>query len=186
VAFETTHSAAFTRALESLRACAFRPELEIEESPAPQRLAPFAVALSAEVIVDDEEVANGRFVLLHDPDGVDEWDGTFRIVTFIRATLDPESATDPMLADVGWSWLTDALEGVTCTALGATITTNSSQSYGTMSARTIEGSIELRGSWTPLDNEMEEHVRAWARTLEMAAGLEPIPDGVSMLRRSTP
>lgn len=183
-----TTADSFARALESLRKVTFRPELEVEEAPAPARLAPFAVALSADVIVADEEIAMGRFVLLHDPDGVEEWEGAFRVVTFIRAELDPETAADPMLADVGWSWLLESLEELDVRALGGAITTNTSQSYGTMADRSGEGTIELRASWTPPGPEVEMHVRAWARTLETAAGLEPLPDGVTMLpvRRSSP
>lgn len=181
MAFAEAHSDSFSRALESLRDVTFRPEFDVEEAPAPQRLAPYALALAADVVVEDEELASGRFVLLHDPDGVEEWGGTFRVVTFIRAELDPETASDPMLADVGWSWLTEALADLEIGALGGAITTNSSQSYGTMADRPAEGTIELRGSWTPVSAEIADHVRAWAQALEAAAGLEPVPHGVSML-----
>ena len=48
-------------------------------------------------------------MLLHDPDGHEPWEGTFRVVTFVRAELEPEIGADPMLAEVGWSWLMEAL-----------------------------------------------------------------------------
>ena len=44
-------------------------------------------------------------MLLHDPAGNDAWDGHFRCVTFARADIEPEMATDPMLGAVGWTWL---------------------------------------------------------------------------------
>ena len=66
----TSEATPFDRVLTSLRSVQFRPEMCVEEGPAPQRLAPHAVALTAEFIEDDEELASGRFVLLHDPDGV--------------------------------------------------------------------------------------------------------------------
>ena len=81
----------------------FRPEMCVEEGPAPQRLAPHAVALTAEFIEDDEELASGRFVLLHDPDGVEAWEGHFRVVVFIKAVLEPDVAADPLLTGVGWT-----------------------------------------------------------------------------------
>ncbi|MFI5100353.1 MAG: DUF3000 family protein, partial [Actinomycetes bacterium] len=57
---------AFQRALEALRSVRLRPEIDLEETPAPQRLAPHAVALSADVVAaDDSELGTGRFVLLH-------------------------------------------------------------------------------------------------------------------------
>mgnify|MGYP006280773255 CR=1 FL=1 len=181
-------SDSFDEALASLRQVTYRPEFEVEEAPAPARLAPFSVALSADVVVDNDELAMGRFVLLHDPDGVEEWDGNFRVVTFIRAELDPETAADPLLFDVGWSWLRESIEGLGARALGGAITINASQSYGTMADRPGEGTIEVRASWTPPNTDVGQHVRAWIRTLETAAGLEPLPDGVTMLplRRSSP
>jgi hypothetical protein len=100
---------AFLGAVEALRSARLRPEVAIEEVPAPQRIAPYAAALSADVIVDDTELATGRFVLLHDPDGQDAWRGTFRAVTFARAALEPELGSDPLLGQVGWTWLQESL-----------------------------------------------------------------------------
>ena len=97
-------------AVAQLRAARLRPEVFCEEMPAPQRIAPFASALSADVTVDGEDVGTGRLVLLHDPAGNDAWEGTFRCVAYARAEIDPEMANDPMLAEVGWSWLTEALD----------------------------------------------------------------------------
>lgn len=72
---------AFEAALEQVRAVVARPELELDEAPAPQRLAPSSLALTVDMADPDGPVASGRFVLLHDPDGVDEWAGTFRAVS---------------------------------------------------------------------------------------------------------
>jgi hypothetical protein len=88
-----TEPAAFTRAVSQLRTARLRPEVYVEEMPAPQRIAPFAAALSADVTVDGEEIGSGRLVLLHDPAGNDAWDGTFRCVSYVRAELDPEQVT---------------------------------------------------------------------------------------------
>lgn len=52
----------------------------------------------------------GRFILLHDPDEPDAWGGAWRIVIFAQAPLETEIGTDPLLADVTWSWLVDALD----------------------------------------------------------------------------
>ena len=103
--------ASFAEALASIRAASVRPEVVLEETPAPQRLSPFAVALQAEVVLDDEEAASGRFVLLHDPDGQEPWDGDFRVVTFAKGTVELDIAQDPMLTEVGWAWLVEALDG---------------------------------------------------------------------------
>ena len=61
----------FARALESLRAARLRPEVRVTEVPAPARIAPFSLALTADVLgppTTDEDLASGRFVLLPDPD----------------------------------------------------------------------------------------------------------------------
>ena len=88
-----------------MRAARLRPEIHCEEMPAPQRIAPFAAALSADVTVDGDEMGTGRIILLHDPAGNDAWDGEFRCVAYARAEIDVELITDPMLAEVGWTWL---------------------------------------------------------------------------------
>ena len=96
----------FLHALGTLRKAHCRSEVRLAEIPAPARLAPYAVALGAEVMAfgaaggttpvhgpaamalaaasgtDDEgetELATGRFILLHDPDVSAVWDGEFRI-----------------------------------------------------------------------------------------------------------
>ena len=73
----------FNELLHYLRTFTPRSEIVLEEVPAPQKLATFAFAFSADVsnglLGDDEdEIASGRFVLLHEPGGQDTWEGEFR------------------------------------------------------------------------------------------------------------
>ena len=83
---------------------------------APPRLAPYTWAFSVEADAGrpgedlDEPDTSGRLILLHDPAGQDAWEGTFRLVCFVQARLEPEQLGDEMLPVVGWSWLTEALE----------------------------------------------------------------------------
>src|SRR5213592_669823 len=122
----------FTRAVEDLRAVTARPEITLEEVPAPQRLAPYSHAISGTVLRHGDEVATGRLILLHDPAGHDAWDGTMRLVTYVTAELEPELAADPLLPGVGWSWLTDALAAYEAghTAIGGTVTQTTSTRFG--------------------------------------------------------
>lgn len=175
----------FNRALQSLRGVRLRPEVSCDEAPAPQRLAPFAVALTADVIVGDDELASGRFVVLHNPDGHDSWEGTFRVVTFARAGLDPEMASDPLVTEVGWSWLMECLgaHDLAVTAASGTVTRVASESFGAMSDRPECAEIEIRASWTPDPDVLGEHLRAWGDLLCTAAGLPPLPVGVVPLPR---
>ena len=179
--------AEFVRALHSLRAARLRPEVHLEEVPGPGRIAPWSVALTAEVRLPraDEGLASGRFVVLHDPAGQEAWDGVFRVVTLVRANLEAELAADALLAEVAWSWLEDALSsaGVVPHAAGGTVTRVLSQSFGALSDRPDEVELELRASWTPVDGDLQPHLTAWGTLLCTTAGLPPMPDGVSILGR---
>ncbi|WP_073485706.1 DUF3000 domain-containing protein [Streptoalloteichus hindustanus] len=171
----------FRRAVAALRSVRPRPEVELDEVRPPQRLAPWTFALAAEVEGPSGELATGRLVLLHDPDGDEAWGGVLRLVVYARAELDPEVATDPLLPDVGWSWLTEALEacGAAHVALGGTITLTSSARFGDISGPPHTHDLELRGSWTALDPELTTHGEAFCELLANAAGLPPV--GVAYL-----
>ena len=194
---QETHSGAgagafpaeFRDAVASMRAARLRPEVFCEEMPAPQRIAPYAAALSADVTVDDTDLGTGRIILLHDPAGNDAWDGTFRCVVYGRAEVDVEQAVDPMLAEVGWSWLTEALyaHGAAYTAISGTVTRVATESFGGMAEEGGTAQLEVRASWTPVAPgpgrtlDMAPHVEAWGELLCTAVGLPPVPDGVAVM-----
>ena len=176
----------FSRALEQLRAARLRPEVRLTAVPAPQRIAPYAVALTADVLTSigsDDELASGRFVLLFDPSAPEPWCGQWRVVTFARAELEPEFATEAMLGQVGWSWLTDALDEreVPFTAEAGTVTRVVSESFGGLSDKDASVEIEIRASWTPVDGSVADHLLAWSDLLCTIAGLPPLPEGVIAL-----
>lgn len=133
--------------------------------------------------------ATGRFVLLHDPDGVEEWEGTFRAVIFARCDVEPEMLADPLVHEVAWSWTIDALEPLATAQEGGTVTVSTGTSFGTMSERAGDGLIEVRASWTPvpdtdgagMQDDIQDHVRAWIDVLARLAGLPPLPPGVPMV-----
>jgi Protein of unknown function (DUF3000) len=172
----------FRVAVDQLRGARLRPELLCEEIPAPQRIAPFAAAISTDVTVGGEEIGDGRLVLLHDPAGNDAWNGTFRCVAYARAQIDPEMVTDPLLAAVGWTWLTDALNvhGAHFGAPSGTVTKVASESFGGMADEPPSAEIEIRASWTP-HGDLGPHAQAWGELLCMAAGLPPVPPGVVVM-----
>jgi len=173
---------AFAAALDQFRAARLRPEVVCEEMPAPQRVAPHAAALSADVVVDGAELGTGRVVLLHDPAGNDGWQGTFRCVAYARADIEPEMVTDPLLSEVGWSWLCDALasHGAEYVAPSGTVTRVASESFGGMADDPGNAQIEIRASWTPL-GDLRAHVESWGELLCTAAGLPPVPSGVVVM-----
>ncbi|MET8828007.1 DUF3000 domain-containing protein [Streptomyces sp. NPDC004610] len=174
----------FTAAVDALRSARLRPQLEIEAVPAPKRLAPFAYAMEATVVDGEQDLADGRLVLLHDPDGHDAWRGAFRLVTLVRAELEPEMAVDPLLPDVCWSWLTGALQarGLTYGEASGTVTRAGSHYFGGLSARPAVSQIEIRASWTPREGlggvpDTGAHLAAWSDLLAQVAGLPPAGPG---------
>ena len=169
----------FRRALEQLRAARLRPEIACEEMPAPQRIAPFSAALSADITIAGEDSGGGRLVLLYDPAGNDAWQGNFRCVAYARASIDPEMVTDPLLSAVGWTWVLESLaaHGADYVAPSGTVTRVASESFGGMESEPASAEIEIRASWSPLGS-VTSHVEAWADLLCTTAGLPPVPAGV--------
>ncbi|WIY81400.1 DUF3000 domain-containing protein [Propionimicrobium sp. PCR01-08-3] len=177
----------FERVTSAIEAFNWRPEIQAEQIPAPQRIAPYAYALEAGVTVGtDDEAGNGRLIILHDPKGNQAWNGDYRCVSFARADVGLEMVTDPLLAEVGWTWLTEALEGQNASYHDAsgTVTAVSSRSFGELANEADRAEIEIRASWTPELKEMPDivpHLTAWQALLCMTAGIPPLADGVVQL-----
>jgi hypothetical protein len=175
----------FVAALDSLASLRVRPEIVVEQIPAPQRLAPFAHAVGARITEPDGdeevEVANGRFIVLFDPAGHEAWAGTTRCVGYLSATTDEHMVDDAMFSEVAWSWLTEALasSGATCHALGGTVTRTASTRFGDLAGPEHSVDVEIRASWTAEDTDLARHLDAWLEVLGNAAGLPP--PGVAML-----
>ncbi|MDR4532482.1 DUF3000 domain-containing protein [Glutamicibacter sp. PS] len=190
--------AVFSDAVADLARADLRRELHITKIPPPGKLAPFALALSADVYATErntrqhtpilpasEQLATGRFVLLYDPQPVELWEGNFRVVSYIRASLDEDMGQDPLLASVAWSWLEEALEGrgAQYRAAGGTATRVMNESFGNLAGRSDSIDIELRASWTPTDQMLGHHLSGWADMVGTFAGLPPLPEGVQQLPR---
>jgi Protein of unknown function (DUF3000) len=178
--------AAFRRAVESLESVRVRSEATVESIRPPQRLAPYSYALSVDVTPlrgDDRDGATGRLVLLHDPAGFEAWDGELRLVGYASAELSADMAGDPLLPQVGWSWLTDSLDerGARYTAVGGTVTQTTSTRFGDVHGPATTTALELRGSWTPVESDLRMHLLAFVDMLAIAAGLPP--EGVTLLDR---
>ncbi len=180
-------SQAFQEARASLASAKVRSDLVVTEIPSPTEVAPFSVALAGDVRQkvhgEESELGTGRFILLHDPAGQTAWDGTFRVVCFAQAPLETDIGTDPFLAEVSWSWLTDALDarGAQYTAASGTATKIISTGFGELAAQGDGAKIELRASWTPLESDVSAHVEGWTELVCMLAGLPPGAEGVTML-----
>ncbi|HJF76700.1 MAG TPA: DUF3000 domain-containing protein [Brevibacterium linens] len=188
--------AEFSAVTSVLRQARSTNNVSISEIPAPARLAPYSYALGAEVSADEtflrasgetiDELATGRIVVLFDPAAPEEWEGSFRVVSYIRAELEHELGNETMLGHVAWSWLEDALDSNDCQVLaaGGTTTRVLSESFGTLADRPATIDLELRASWTPVIDEPDligNHFEAWIDLLSTVAGLPPLPEGVTAL-----
>ncbi|SDE65505.1 Protein of unknown function [Blastococcus fimeti] len=177
--------AAFQAALDALAGVRARPEIVLEQIPAPQRLAPFAHALAASVSErdgdEDVEIASARFIVLYDPEGHETWNGTTRCVGYLSAETDEELVDDTMFSEVAWSWLTDALteSGAAHATVGGTVTRTASTRFGELASPEHSVDVEMRASWTAGDSALDKHLLAWLQVLANAAGLPP--PGVHLL-----
>jgi hypothetical protein len=187
--------ARFVEALESVRAAALaargRMRIELEEIPAPVRLAPFALALEARApdpADPGREAASGSAVVLHEPGGHPVWEGDFRFVTVAKAQVETELGGDPFLAEVAWSYLAEALEteSLPFSVLAGTVTRTVSEFFGTLSSRPLAVGVEVRASWTPDGPDLGPQLVAWLRFLGKLGGVEPLPPGVAPLRLGAP
>lgn len=191
--------AEFRDAVASLHDASVRREIEIGSIRPPQRLAPYSYALGVEVSppdIDDPSMvptdssgsAFGRLVLLYDPAGQEAWNGTFRLVAFIQAEVEAALAADPLLPQVAWTWLSEALgvpdgavESTThlgrdtpaVLALGGTVTATTSVRYGDIAGPPQAHQLELRASWTATSANLGPHLEAFCEVLASAAGLPP-------------
>ena len=187
-----------------------RPELVFDDQPPPRKLARYAAALGATVHEPepgrgavarrpaaapdaDTEIGWGSFVLLYDPAGQAGWAGPFRMVAYVRADLDPEIAADPLIGQVGWSWLAEALDAHTAgyRQPSGTVTRVVTEGFGAKEEQPVATEFELRASWSPAapdaaragqpPDDLGGHLAAWCDVLCVASGLPPLPAGVSAL-----
>ena len=140
---------AFASAIEALRQATVRTELNLEQIPAPAKLAPDAVAFAASVhsleAGDSLDLGTGRFVLLHDPKPQDQWGGNFRIVAFAKSPLETFIGAESMITEVAWSWLHDALHqrGAQFSHEAGTATRVISQGFGSLSGHSDHAELCL-------------------------------------------
>jgi hypothetical protein len=180
---------AFLAAVDTLRSAAVRAEVRLHEVSAGPRLAPHSYAVVADVVgatSEDDDLATGRLVILHDPAGQEAWDGTTRCVAYVHADVEREMAADPLLGGVGWSWLLEALDrhGALFGNPGGTVTSSNSEGFGQMRGETDGGEVEIKASWTVIGTDLTGHLRAWCDLLCFAAGLPPVAPGIAVLPRA--
>lgn len=185
VAPSVSPDARFDALVASIAHARPRDELVVSEIPAPTGLAPFACALAADVDparhADDSDLGTGRLIVLFDPDEPEGWEGAVRIICFAQAPLEHDIGVDPFVAEVAWSWLMDglAVRAASFTAESGTATKTLSTGFGSLAPQGSGAQIELRASWSPLDDDLAPHVEGWTELLCMLAGYPPTAEGVT-------
>lgn len=177
MAQDSDRTGAFARVRELIAGVQFRDDFSVREIPAPTGLAPEAIALAGDVRPDESGESlygTGRMILLYDEEEPDGWEGPWRVVVFAQAPLETEIGMDPLLSEVAWTWLTDALASheAPYRAESGTATKTLSRGFGSLASEEDGAQIELRASWSPTDN-IAGHVAAWAELVCMLAGLPP-------------
>ncbi len=171
----------FQQILASISRAPAHPHIALQEVPAPSRLAPFAVAISADAEREGLEVASGRIVVGFDPEEHPAWGGTTRIIALTKAIVEPEVARDDLWAHVAWSWLEDALAPTDCHHLGGTVTKVVNEGFGSGHQSGTSVTVEMRATWSPGSTDIAPHIEAWQTLLASFAGIPPLPDGVTPL-----
>jgi hypothetical protein len=99
-------------------------------------------------------------------------------------------SSDPMLPEVTWSWLEDALteRGAAVANLAGTVTTTTSARFGQIADEASSSEVELRCSWSPQwdpedSEDVRAHLDAMCDLLAMMGGLPPASDVVSLSSR---
>lgn len=180
---------AFRRAVSAIESVAFRDELTVTQIDSPRGVAPHSFALAADVLLAEGERESqhgtGRFILLYDAAEPESWGGPFRVVAFAQAPLESDIGLDPFLANVTWSWLTDALDSrqAQYTHASGTATRILSTGFGELADAGEGAQIELRASWSPVNGDITGQAEAWGELLCMLAGLPPQGDAVSLTAR---
>ncbi|MBC2681675.1 DUF3000 domain-containing protein [Corynebacterium anserum] len=186
----------FEQAVQSMSHAQVRSGISLGNIRPPRNLAPLSHAVGLEVLHpefdDDANVpefstdnggdAFGRLILLHDPHSDESWEGAkMRMVAYIQADMDASVASDPLLPDVAWDWLTEELNSPSSpyTNLGGTVTSTASVRYGEIGGPPRAFQIEMRASWTATGVDLSGHVQAFARVLANVAGLPP--EGVTYI-----
>lgn len=182
----------FHEAVRSMSEAQVRRGISVGDIRPPRNLAPLSHAIGLEVLPAEEDPedgtgtpagdAFGRLILLHDPQGDEQWKGKkMRMVAYIQADMDAAVASDPLLPDVAWDWLKEQLDSPECeyTDLGGTVTSTASVRYGDIGGPPRAFQLELRASWTANGSDLTGHVKAFAEVLANVAGLPP--EGVTAL-----
>ena len=166
----------FVSALLSIKSCPIPKWLHVKEIPLKPTIAPFCAGITAHTTPTDEEHAEGKFILLFDPNTQEGWNGTFRIITMFSTNLTTDLLEEHLITQVAWSWLGESLESANakyCNLTGS-VTKHHTDAFGGLVLQDQQGKIQIRASWSPVfDTEnidLAQHFKAFCNMLETLSG----------------
>lgn len=170
----------FAEALASLGEFIERSNVSVHQIDAPAGLAKHAVAFSAhlqdsnspDAVEEDTNHGTGRLVLLWDEPGQENWFGNFRVICFIKSSLEFGIAADTSSSEIAWDWLTDALRtrSAAYAAPAGTVTRVLSVGFGALEHQDHHAQIEMRASWSLKTNDFLPHFEAWLDAVLLFGG----------------
>jgi hypothetical protein len=185
-ALDSDAPAQFAAAAISLTEPALRSELETSQIPAPDRIAPWALAFAAQAPNPADTPMNrgvGRIVFLHDPEQFDVWGSNMRVIAYGKSPLENDMGVEEDVAHYWWSELMRALNthGATFTNEAGTVTKMSSTGMGSLANDPNSSEVEIRASWSPTDDDLGKHFAAWQDIIASMAGFGMDGEGVTRL-----
>jgi hypothetical protein len=185
-ALDSDAPAQFAAAALSLTEPALRSELETSQIPAPDRIAPWALAFAAQAPNPADTPMNrgvGRIVFLHDPEQFDVWGSNMRVIAYGKSPLENDMGVEEDVAHYWWSELMRALNthGATFTNEAGTVTKMSSTGMGSLANDPNSSEVEIRASWSPTDDDLGKHFAAWQDIIASMAGFGMDGEGVTRL-----
>jgi hypothetical protein len=185
-ALDSDAPAQFAAAALSLTEPALRSELETSQIPAPDRIAPWALAFASQAPNPADTPMNrgvGRIVFLHDPEQFDVWGSNMRVIAYGKSPLENDMGVEEDVAHYWWSELMRALNthGATFTNEAGTVTKMSSTGMGSLANDPNSSEVEIRASWSPTDDDLGKHFAAWQDIIASMAGFGMDGEGVTRL-----
>jgi hypothetical protein len=178
--------AQFAAAALSLAQPVLRSELETSQIPAPDQIAPWALAFAAQAPNPADTPMNrgvGRIVFLHDPKEFDVWGSNMRVIAYGKSPLENDLGIEEDVAHYWWSELERALSnhGAKYRNEAGTVTKMSSTGMGSLANEPSASEVEIRASWSPTDDDLGPHLAAWQDLIASMAGFGMDGEGVTRL-----
>lgn len=178
--------AQFAAAALSLGQPILRSELNTSQIPAPEKIAPWALAFAAQAPNPADTPMNrgvGRIVFLYDPEQFDTWGSNMRVIAYGKSPLESDLGIEEDVAHFWWEELVRALKNHNAkySHEAGTITKMTSTGMGSLSNDPGTSEVEIRASWSPQEDELGPHLAAWQDLIAGMAGFGIDGEGVTRL-----